>query len=146
MAVYIHNALDMEKVDPRLEDLALRVADRLSIHPDASVNIVLTDDAHMTALNSEYLGSSNSTDCIAFNIDAQKPAVGEWVFGEVYVGMEVAERQGAEAGWGKDKELAMLIIHGLLHLTGRKDDSDECREAMMAEAMGLLAEFWEEGK
>ena len=133
-------------MDPRLEGLALQVADRLSIPPDASVNIVLTDDAHMTALNLKYLGSGNSTDCMAFNIDAQKPQVGEWVFGEVYVGMEVAERQGVEASWGKEKEVAMLIIHGLLHLTGRRDDSDERREAMMSEAMGLLTEFWEEGK
>jgi len=143
MAINLHSAVDGFKIDNALLIFAERVAQRLGIPSDSSVNIIFVGDDKMIELNREYFACDHTTDCIAFNIDQEPPPVGEWIFGEVYLGWELAKRQGKEVGWGMLKELALLLVHGLLHLVGFRDKNHREREMMMSEAMKLLQELWE---
>jgi probable rRNA maturation factor len=144
MPVKIYHSTGEEMLEPDLVELARFVAERLSIPPEAIINIILADDDRMNELNDRFRGEKVTTDCLSFNLDNTKPDFGEWVFGEVYVGQEVAKRQSQEVGSSEKKELALLIVHGLLHLTGWDDDTERSRREMMTEALGLLNEYWVE--
>lgn len=127
-----------------MAELSRCVAERLSIPPEAMVNIILADDNRMTELNNRFLGKKITTDCLSFNLDNTKPDFGEWIFGEVYVGQEEAKRQSREVGSSEKKEIALLIVHGLLHLMGWTDDTEQSQREMMTKALGLLNKYWVE--
>jgi probable rRNA maturation factor len=142
MPIKIYHSAGEEAQEPDLERLARSAAKKLNIPSEAIVNIILADDIKMTELNAQFLGEEETTDCLSFNLDSSKPDFGQWVFGEVYVGQEVAKRQSQALGTGERKELALLIIHGLLHLVGWTDDTEQRQREMMDEALLLLNEFW----
>jgi probable rRNA maturation factor len=116
---------------------------------DRTINIVLTDDAKVTELGGGYLGDDSITDVIAFNLGEDLPhneSVNEAdkeedIWGEVYVSVEQAERQADAAGHTLNRELAILIVHGLLHLTGCEDDTPETKKAMLDAGEKIVSDF-----
>jgi probable rRNA maturation factor len=81
------------------------------------ISVVLVCDARMKILNKRYRGRDKVTDVLAFD------------YGEVVICLPQAKRQAKELGHSLKKELGILLIHGILHLAGRKDitkkDSDK---------------------
>jgi probable rRNA maturation factor len=67
------------------------------------------------------------------------PAVSGALLGDVAVSAETAARQAREAGHSLMAELALLVTHGILHLTGWQDRTPAQRKRMMARATELLA-------
>jgi probable rRNA maturation factor len=92
------------------------------------VSIMLTDDAEIQRLNGEFRALEEPTDVLTF------PAPDDLhdVLGDIAVSVEYAERQAQARGIHLNEELAYLVIHGALHLTGLDDESPEERQAMMA--------------
>ncbi len=81
---------------------------------DAELSVALLDDLGITALNREHLGHDEPTDVISFALHG----AGEPPLGDVYVGVEQARRQAAEAGVPEAEELVRLAVHGTLHVLG----------------------------
>jgi probable rRNA maturation factor len=81
---------------------------------EAEVSVALLGDAGMRDLNQEHLGHDWPTDVISFALHGP----GEPVLGDVYVGVEQARRQAAEAGVSEAEELVRLAVHGTLHVLG----------------------------
>jgi probable rRNA maturation factor len=79
----------------------------------AEISLTLLDDETMRGLNLRYLGEDRSTDVLSFGLGA-----GDAPLGDVYVGVEQAERQAAEHGVAVEEELVRLAIHGTLHVLG----------------------------
>jgi probable rRNA maturation factor len=119
---------------------AARAACRAMGAHEAEVSIALLGDEAMTALGRQHLGTGYPTDVIAFSLYGK----GEPVLGDVYIGVEQAERQAREAGVGLAEELVRLAVHGTLHVLGldHPDDADE-REAspMYRTQEALVAEL-----
>lgn len=69
----------------------------------------------------------------------KSPAVPGALLGDVAVSAETAARQAREAGHSLMAELALLVTHGILHLTGWQDRTPAQRKRMMARATELLA-------
>ena len=63
-----------------------------------------------------------------------------WLWGEVYVSVDRAREQAERRRVAVDEELAALVAHGLLHLAGYDDDSDQARAEMERAASDLMAE------
>lgn len=83
--------------------------------PEVEVSVV--SDAEITRVHAGFLGDATPTDVITFH------------HGEIIVSADTAARQGAEHGQPIDRELALYVIHGLLHLAGWEDeDAAEQRE------------------
>ena len=68
----------------------------------------------------------------------RSPAVRETLLGDVAISAETAARQATEAGHSLMEELALLVTHGILHLTGWEDRTPAQRKGMMARARQLL--------
>lgn len=108
--------------DCDLVALQLLLADALldqGVAPPAEVGLVLVDIAEMTALNEHHMqhaGASGPTDVLAFPIDgvADQPDGQPTMVGDIVICPEVAAR----AGQPLSDELALLTVHGALHLLG----------------------------
>lgn len=143
---------DEVPVEPEMEDLVRRAfLAALSAAGHAGgpsvASVLLTDDEGIAAIHAEYLGDDNPTDVISFGPEASgeaPPVIGgpeEAVFGDIVVSVERAEAQAKEYGHSHEQEIALLVIHGVLHILGYDDCSVEARDtmrAMEARAMSLL--------
>ena len=99
--------------------------------PDADVSLAFVDNPTIHTLNKRYLGHDEPTDVLSFPLSephAKKLA------GELVIGAEVARAQAAERGHDVQAELALYVIHGLLHLCGHDDhDADDAQQMRQRE-------------
>lgn len=96
------------------------VANQLAPHQD-SLGVRLTGDREMRRLNREFRGKDKSTDVLSFPGDATPEGRH---LGDIVVSVETARRQAAERGHGLDREVRLLLLHGLLHCLGHDHESD----------------------
>jgi probable rRNA maturation factor len=106
------------------------------------VAVVVTDDEALRELNRRYRGVDAPTDVLAFPDETQRPFVGAPGFprylGDVIISFPRAEAQAAEAGHDVRAELQLLVVHGVLHLLGYDDVTDEQRARMWAAQADIL--------
>jgi rRNA maturation RNase YbeY len=121
-----------------------RYRERYDVPAEAVVEVTVADDALLERLNREYRRREGPTDVLAFSIGRDPVEPEEvWLWGEVYVSADRAREQAERRGVALPEELAALVAHGLLHLSGYDDDTDEARAAMASAAADLLAESGE---
>jgi probable rRNA maturation factor len=84
----------------------------------ASVSLALVDNPTIHRLNKQFLGHDEPTDVLTFPLSGPGAKTLE---GELVIGAEVARAQAAERGHDVQAELALYVIHGLLHLCGFDD-------------------------
>lgn len=112
----------------------------------AQVDILLTDDAEVHSLNLRYRGHDKPTDVLSFaqrdmaDDAPQKPTVAEEpeLLGDVVISVDTAARQADEHGVSIDQELALLTVHGILHLVGYEDETEAGAHAMHEREKELL--------
>lgn len=90
--------------------------DRAAPNVAGDVTIVVVDDSTMRRLNLRYRGRDASTDVLSFPLGDGLTA-GE-PFGDVVISYPTTLRQARAYGATLQRELARLIIHGVLHLCG----------------------------
>ena len=90
----------------------------------AEVSVALLGDDAIRDLNLRYLAQDRPTDVIAFALGP-----GPGILGDVYLGVEEARRQAAEASVSLAEELVRLAVHGTLHVLGHEHPAGAEREA-----------------
>ncbi len=119
----IHNLQAVVEIDEGL----IRKAVGLVMEEEAlsgELNVLFADDAYVKELNSRFLSKDSPTDVLAFPMDS------EGVIGDIAVSADRALEQAAEYGHSVDRELALLAVHGALHLSGYRDGTPEERRLM----------------
>src|SRR5579864_6427216 len=143
----------------------LRLAERVlvaeGVRGDVELSILFVDERSMTDLNRRFNSKEGPTDVLAFPIDEEpteggrspdsggtgpgytppEPSDLPTLLGDVVVCPAVATRNAPEHAGSYDDEIALLIVHGILHLMGMDHDDDEEAEAMEARERELLAKF-----
>ena len=115
-----------------LEALAVRALDALAIPDGRFLSVALVTAGRIAELNAHYASKAGPTDVLSFVMDppdAPAPAV----LGDVVICVDVAEGQARALGRTLSDELAQLLVHGILHLTGH-DHADASGEVAMAAA------------
>jgi probable rRNA maturation factor len=112
-------------------------------------SLVITDNEGIRGLNRDYLGKDVPTDVLSFPVqekvgpDASGQFVeapeGEGYLGDVVVSYPRAVAQAEEQGHSVAEELALLIVHGMLHLLGYDHAIPEERAVMWARQEEILA-------
>jgi probable rRNA maturation factor len=114
----------------------------------AELSLVITDDARIRQLNRDYRETDEATDVLAFALleDSGVPFVnppdGVLHLGEVVVSYPRAVEQAGEHQHSVQRELALLVVHGVLHLLGLEHEEPEDEQKMRAEeqrVLGVLA-------
>ena len=85
---------------------------------ESSATIAFVSDKRIRELNRQFRGIDKTTDVLSF------PAEEELNLGDVAVSVETAATQAKENGLTLDQEIAQLILHGLLHLSGYDHETD----------------------
>ncbi len=110
---------------------------REAVPGDPEVSVVLCDDAFIQSLNAQYRGKDAPTDVLSFAQDDPEP-VGEVLLGDIVIALPTASRQAQAAGWALEDEVALLGVHGLLHLLGYDDETEAGAWAMQARTEAAL--------
>ncbi len=135
-----------EEVDgPRWAGLLAAALAAEGVAPGAAVGLTFVAPTVMADLNQAHMGGTGPTDVLAFPIDglAAEGSTGgvavPGVVGDVVICPAVAWA-GAEGHAGSaDDELALLVVHGALHLLGHDHGEDDERVVMQGRERALLA-------
>jgi probable rRNA maturation factor len=136
------------------------------VRRDSELSLLFVDETSMAELNERHMGKAGPTDVLAFPIDDDAVEPGRWpdngtagpdrppleldelpsLLGDVVVCPSVAARQAAtNAGPLHDgtveDELALLVVHGILHVLGMDHAEPEETAAMQAKERSLLERF-----
>jgi probable rRNA maturation factor len=111
-----------------LQDIVRLVLTAQGIRPNAEVGLVIASQERVWQLNRDYLGKDEPTDVLAFPMLAGSAQAEDETFatppdgikhlGEVLISYPQAARQAEEHRHSVKKEVAVLTIHGILHLLG----------------------------
>jgi len=134
----------------RLAQLVLedeRVTERYG--PSVEMSVLFVDEQTIGELNERFLGADGPTDVLAFPMDEELPPRGRQpdqggrgpgsptdpgdaptLLGDVVICPIVAQRNASPRGLTVDDELALLVVHGVLHLLDY-DHADEAETAIM---------------
>lgn len=105
-----------------------------------SITVRFTDDATISAAHQAYFGDLSPTDVISFPSGDDLHAT-EGYLGDVMISVDTASRNAALEGHSAERELAFLALHGLLHVSGYTDRTDEERGRMLSLQASLLRSF-----
>jgi probable rRNA maturation factor len=104
----------------RIREVARAVLEGEGI-ADYEISVAFVDNPTIHRLNKRYLNHDEPTDVLSFPLS---DASARKLAGELVVGVEVAKEQAERRGHDVQAELALYVIHGLLHLCGYDDKSD----------------------
>lgn len=116
------------------------------VAPPYEVGLVFTDSEKVRQLNRDYRGVDEPTDVLAFDMLPHKkvddsfalPPDGVTRLGEAIISYPQAIEQAKEQGYPTERELALLIIHGMLHLLGYDHEEPEEESKMRGRERELL--------
>lgn len=146
MSVDINNESGWEGYEESLVSQAEFVLERLRIHPQAELSLVLVDEAAMTLLHERWMDEPGPTDVLSFPMDELRPPHEQdeaepGLLGDVVICPAVASKQAAAAGHSQRDELGVLLTHGILHLLGY-DHAEPDEERLMFGLQGQLVAEW----
>jgi probable rRNA maturation factor len=150
----------------RLARLALldeRVNERYG--NDVEMSLLFVDESTIAELNERFLGSAGPTDVLSFPMDEELPPGGRQpdqggrgpgapsdlsdppaLLGDVVVCPVVAGKQALERGVPADDELALLVVHGVLHLLDYDHAEPEETAVMRRREQEILTRFRDQEK
>ncbi|MGH9020998.1 MAG: rRNA maturation RNase YbeY, partial [Acidimicrobiales bacterium] len=136
--------------------LARHALDDEGVRGLAELTLIFADEPTIAALNRQFMGREGPTDVLSFPIDYEPEPGGRspdsggtgpgdppepeipQLIGDVVICPAVAAAHAAERAESLDDELALLVVHGVLHLLGWDHEADDEAEAMEARERELL--------
>lgn len=157
-------AADEQSAQPvdalRLVNLAKAVLAAEGVKADSELSMLFVDEDAMAELNKRFLGKDGPTDVLAFPIDDDDVVEGGRspdslgpgngvdpeddppnLLGDVVVCPAVAARNAPDHAGTYDDEMALLVVHGILHILGMDHVDNEEAEAMEQRERELLEQF-----
>ena len=137
-----------------LQSIAEQALVAQNVSPNAELGLVIAGQERVQELNRDYLGKDRPTDVIAFSMLPEPspqgiseadllpfvvPPDGVLHLGEVIISYPQAAIQAEERQHPIKKEIAILIIHGILHLLGYEDNKPALKRQMIAKEADILS-------
>ena len=147
--VEIDTAQGSEPQASWFEALAHDVLQAEGVSPPLEVSVILTDEETVHTMNRHYRNVDAPTDVIAFYTEDGATADERFVtpsdgvrrLGDVVISFPQALEQAREQGHSVEKELTLLVTHGLLHLLGYDHEVEEDALRMRGREAMLMSEF-----
>ncbi|MFA7572918.1 MAG: rRNA maturation RNase YbeY, partial [Lutispora sp.] len=134
MTVLVDNRQDLMEISEDMETLANKIVKAVLDYEDwddnFEISISFVDNQEMQDLNKEYRNIDAPTDVLSFSMlefeeddegfesDLNDYIEEELPLGDIVISVERAIEQAGEYGHSKDREIAFLLVHGMLHLLG----------------------------
>lgn len=139
-----------EKMEQFIREVAEKAAEILNIPENSELSIILVDNDYIQELNLTYRKIDAPTDVLSFPMNELGDEEPDFVIeeeinllGDIAISLQQAEKQRLEYGHSFERELAFLLIHGILHLVGYDHQNDEEEQIMqqmqnkILQALGL---------
>jgi probable rRNA maturation factor len=111
---------------------------RVAVGLPGEVEVLLSDDRTLRSLNRSFRGKNKSTDVLSFPTPAE---IAHLHAGDLAISLETAALQAAFYGHSLRDEVRILLLHGLLHLSGLDHETDDgemaTREAALRSQLKL---------
>ncbi len=122
---------------------------RMDINPDAEASIYLVDLDTIADLHERWLDLEGPTDVMSFPVDELTPGMSGTpavpsLLGDLVLCPDFAEQQAQAAGHGLAHELALLTVHGCLHLLGYDHATPHEEYRMFAMQNEILADWYDD--
>ena len=116
----------------------------------ATISVALVDNQAIHRLNRRHLNHDYETDVLSFLFESEPDVRGTTatpenprgqrrrIDGEIVISAEMALQSAPRFGWSAAEELALYLVHGLLHLCGYDDGSDSERRLMRKRERAIL--------
>lgn len=119
----------------RLTSQWLKFTAESEIKRIGQVNIIFCSDNYILDINQKYLQHDYFTDIITFDY-----CEGKTLSGDLFISVDTVRENALFYGTEFDDELNRVIVHGLLHLIGYDDHSEEDQKAMRSKEDYYLAQ------
>ncbi|HNV11650.1 MAG TPA: rRNA maturation RNase YbeY [Propionibacteriaceae bacterium] len=131
----INNESGLEVDEQRLVRLSTFALDKLRIHPQSELSILLVDEETMASYHEKFMDLPGPTDVMSFPMDELRAPEGDaepplGLLGDIVLCPSITAAQAAENGRTPEDEADYLLIHGLLHLLGH-DHAEPEEKALM---------------
>lgn len=151
MSIEVSNESGMDVSEGELISVARFVIARMDVHPAAELSMVLVDSATMADLHMRWMDLPGPTDVMSFPMDELEPGgrpdapdPGPSMLGDIVLCPSFAADQADRAGHPLAHELALLTVHGVLHLLGYDHAEPEEEKEMFGLQSRLLEEWYED--
>src|ERR1700716_3390929 len=148
MSIEVSNESGIGVSEEELVSVARFVIRKMKVHPAAELSMVLLDTAAMADLHMRWMDLPGPTDVMSFPMDELEPGgrpdapePGPSMLGDIVLCPEFAAEQAAAAGHSLGHELALLTVHGVLHLLGYDHAEPDEEQEMFALQSKLLADW-----
>jgi probable rRNA maturation factor len=128
---------DVSAAGPEAFTQAILQQPMAELAPDgAEVSVLFVSDQRMRELNREYRSIDRATDVLAFALndepenETSEALTLDPVLGDIVISLDTARRQAAERAATPADEIALLLLHGLLHLLGHDHAGAEEEQTM----------------
>ena len=111
---------------------------------EKELSVLLVDDEQIRRLNRRYRDRDSATDVLAFpQQEADEPlsSPADRLLGDIVISVPTARRQARENDHTLERELIILLVHGLLHLLGYDHGTQQAAALMRRKERELLAGF-----
>ncbi len=109
------------------------------------VSIYFTDDETIATLNEKFRGEKGPTDILSFpyNPPVRSSPRKPYFIGEIIISIPTAKRQAKECNRSLEDEIGFLVIHGVLHIGGYEDETEEGYNFMISKGEKIWSEVKE---
>jgi probable rRNA maturation factor len=145
MEVILNNCSGVALNQALLLEIAEKVLDSEKVDALAELSIALVDPDEIKRLNMDYRGTDSVTDVLSF---PQSPddSGGPHLLGDVVISPQVAEEQANKYHHSPEKEMVILLVHGILHLLGFDHEAPEEKSIMNEKENEILTRLFTEKK
>jgi probable rRNA maturation factor len=152
--VLIEEGIEIGPAPEWLEGIIEKTLQAENAPATVEISLVITGQEQIQELNRQYRGKDQPTDVLSFSMAEQKetepeafigPPDGLLHLGEVIISYPQAVLQAQEGGHSIQQEMAVLIVHGVLHILGYDHEQPEKEPAMIAREKAILAEIAGDG-
>lgn len=153
MDVIVTNLQGISVDSKFVRDVVVQVLRLQGYREPPDVGVALVDDAYIRMLNREYRGGDYATDVLSFRLDeGDGPSAGGRagagppvdfaaeapVLGDIVISIQRARDQARQFKQPLRREVALLAIHGVLHLLGYDDETEASASVMWARQKELF--------
>jgi probable rRNA maturation factor len=136
-----------------IQQVVARALERDGWSKPSTIGVLVVDDEEMREINATRRGIDEATDVLSFPLLDLQPGANltrdffvlppetEINLGDVVISFERVESQSDEGGHSRERELAFLTVHGVLHILGYDHDTDEKRRTMRRKEEDVLIEL-----
>ncbi|MEO8396880.1 MAG: rRNA maturation RNase YbeY [Chloroflexota bacterium] len=138
-SVEIQNESEYGIDENRLRQAALTVLDAHEVQPGSEMTIAITDNEAVADLNLRFRGVDAPTDVLSFPMDDDMPGDLRYL-GDLAIAYPYAKAQAEREKHALSDSLALLVVHGTLHILGYDHDTPERKAEMWgAQEKALIA-------